>query len=251
MKTDIDTKNILSIGKNISSYVKGEFDLFLFGSRATYSYYKSSDFDYVLILKEPSSIKQLSHISLQLNTLINQKEKASVKVFDNSTFQQFIFQDYFRFYEYKSYNKLLIGNGLHLNSFDISINIHFAKKQLINSVIIQYWWSIVTISMNNENDELILSKLISRIQRNSVIYKSLTGEFISIETIKKLTQKDSLWHKINNLTNTNSLNFLQNYLQRYEHERINKLEYYKYAINEKMDSINTTINYLNEKIIWN
>lgn len=244
MRTVTRNKTYLTIKELIHSHIASDFDLFLIGSRVTSDYERNSDFDYILIFKKKVTEKTLKEISRILNYQLNKIEnkKTSIKVFDLITFQEFIFQDYFRFYEYKMSNKSITDNDSLFNSFDISLTDDFLQNQMVNSIIIQFWWSIIKISNDIKIKDSISKKLIFRLNRNLHIYNSLAKEELSIEQVKKKINQDFLYSQIDNLENYNC-SFLKNYFKRFRHEKINKFDYYNQALKTKLDDILVVKNY--------
>jgi predicted nucleotidyltransferase len=254
MKTVTRNKTYLTIKGLVHSLIDSDFDLFLIGSRVSSDYERNSDYDYILILKKKVTEIKLIEISIIINYKLNENKnnKTSIKIFDLITFKEFIFQDYFRFYEYKISNKNLTDNSTFFNSFDISLTDDFLQIQMVNSIIIQFWWSIITISNNTEMRDTILKKLIFRLNRNSHIYNSLAKEKISINQIKKNINQDFLYSQIDNLENYNYSSFLKKYFKRFRHEKINKFDYYNQTLESKLDDILVIKNYSKNLITqWN
>ncbi|WP_046746194.1 hypothetical protein [Kordia zhangzhouensis] len=239
------TQNInQKIESVISSFFKKEYDLFLIGSRASDYFNENSDFDYILITNYKFEICILTKISNELNTKLNNifKSKISVKVFDLASFENLYFQDYFRYLEYKISHEPIknINKVFSIKFSDLTNEILF--NQLINSILIQYWWSIITISNNPETEQKVLKKLKYRIRRNIELYNSITDSNISQTEIVKSIVNNTLYSKINKLDINNYKFFLVKYFDYFEHEMINKSNYYNYTLKEKFPNVRATIN---------
>ena len=250
MRTVTRNRTYSTIKGLVQTHTDYDFDLFLIGSRLTSNYNRNSDYDYIVILKKKVTETKLKEISIYLNYKLNEikNNKTSVKVFDLITFKEFIFQDYFRFYEYKISNKCISGSDSFFNSFDISLKDDFLQIQMTNSIIIQFWWSIISISNNFKIKDSISEKLIFRLNRNKYIYNSLSKEKISIEQIKNNLNQDYLFLQIDNLENYH-LSFLKDYFKRFGHEKVNKFNYYKQTLKTKLDDILVIKNFCKNLII--
>lgn len=238
----------MNIEKVIASIINCKYDLFLIGSRVKSCYNSKSDYDYILIIKEILNEKSLLSISHNLNYSINinSQTHCSIKVFDYKLFEEFMHQDYFRFYEYLLSNKdFLIYCNLNFDTSKITLSERFLHKQLVNSLIIQYWWSIISIIKCNENTQYLIAKFKKRITRNVLLYNSLCALKINNKRTKSLLRSDPLYIKINNLSQFNLQDFLDEYFARFSHEKINKYYLYINTINEQFREIHKAINKLN------
>jgi len=196
------------------------YNLYLVGSRSTKNFSKNSDYDFILYLNNNVGVDNLMFISNILNSYLNWNFKASFKVFDISAFENFYNQDYFRYLEYRLAHKAIKESE---NIFTIN----FPKKnnlliQLANSIIIQYWWSIITIANSTNKKNKIKKKLLLRIQRNINLYNNEVNDKISYSDFINYLSNNNMYKKIRSLNKNNYMLFLNEYFNSFEHEKINK-----------------------------
>lgn len=249
-------KNESSFFKNIKKNIErlllnsisNHFNLYLIGSRATQKNLDNSDFDFLLVILKPQDILSLSKISGLLNDEVNKnsKYKVSIRVFDKSSFNNFYTQDYFRYLEYKLSNKPI------LKLEDVfNIQLKHSKKillfQLINSIIIQYWWSIIAIASKQNIEVEIKTKLLNRINRNIELFYIETTKTISFSEIIYLLEKEHLYKSIYMLKSNNYNIFLDKYFDRFQHEKINKAKLYQNTLDTNYNAVKVAIKSINIK----
>lgn len=234
------------IEKIISTYFEVDYDLFLIGSRVNKNFKDDSDYDYILIFSKQKKVSDLIIISEKLNSTLSNsvKTKVSVKIFDLKTFKNLYFQDYFRYIEYKISHKAIINNCKVFNLEYGTLNHLTLFNQLKNSIIIQYWWSIITISNKPETEVNILEKLKNRIKRNKQLYDTITNSKIKESEIIKSITKSTLYLLINELNTRNYTYFLTKYFDEFEHEMVNKSNYYQKTLEEMFPNVRASVNHL-------
>lgn len=175
-----------------------------------------NDIDLVIIFKSNHDDSELKKI---LSGLHESKLNAlfSYKLFDLEKFQNLYYYDFFRYYEYYISNKIIHGDSINFNLN--SKNDYF--EDLYNSILIQLVWSVFKITNDKNCYEFITEKFKNRISKNIDIYNTISKKKVS-ETEFKICFYNKY---LKNLTiNEKFMNF---YFGKYEHEKINKFQFYK------------------------
>ena len=223
-----DNEILYRIECSIENVVESKYQFILIGSYSDGSYKKNSDIDFLLYIDGKQSISYLQDVSLTINSLIKKAfndTDASVKIFNDLAFENLYFNDFFRYYEYsKSYQIILdtLRKNIFNNNFKELTNKEL-EDNFYNSISIQYWWTIFSIVRQEDRMQLLIKKFSERIVRNiSLLFEISSKDFDE----KKLRIKASNYKFISERNHRNTFFLIEEYLDTFNHERINKSTFY-------------------------
>lgn len=205
---------------------------FLVGSQASVSSTCASDTDLIAYTTDKVSIDILQSTSMALNKSLHRNindQNISVKLFDESTFDNLNRNDFIRFLEYKlTHNKIDKPVKTLFENHFLVRNKKDLLKSVINSLVIQIIWTTFKILENKNLQEYLVSKITKRIYRNIDLVSQHYDVKFEAKEILTLTESNPI---IVNIMHNKPLD-LSTYYSQYLHEFINKANIYDSIISK-------------------